>query len=131
MPRRRAALVLALLAVLAAAGVVTLAADALRDPVHVDRVAVANPSPWRLNVAVSDPEQDGWLLLGPVDREEARAFHDVVDQGERWAFRFSYGGHAVVVDVTRSELAASGWQVPVPDALAVELEASGVPETPA
>jgi hypothetical protein len=129
-PRRRSALVLVLLAALAAAGAVPLVAGALRDPVHVDRVAVENPSPWRVNVAVSDAGQDGWLLLGPVDPEEVREFHDVVDQGEKWTFRFSYDGHVAVADVTRADLAAAGWQVPLPDTLAAELEASDEPETP-
>jgi hypothetical protein len=129
-PQRRAPLVLALLLVLAVAGTLPLVAAALRDPVHVDRVAVENSSPWRLNVAVSDADEDGWYQLGPVDREELRDFREVVDQGERWTFRFSYDGSAVTTDLTRDELAEAGWQVSVPDALAAELEESGVPETP-
>jgi hypothetical protein len=51
----------------------------------------------------------------------------VIDQGEQWVFRFTYGGvDGGELVVPRTELEASGWKVTVPQQFAERMRAAGV-----
>jgi hypothetical protein len=115
-------------AILAAALAVIM--PALRVPPHVDRVAVDNPHPWRVNVSAAGAEPDAWHDLGAVDREDEQDFRELVDQGDTWTFRFSYAGQHADLHTTAAQLEEEGWTVAVPDELATRLESAGVDETP-
>ncbi len=117
---------------LVSAGVLVVAMVALlgsgsRVPSYVDGVTVVNPHQWDVGVDVTGAERDGWLGMGTVDRTASHGFEQVIDQGEKWVFRFSYagldGGELVLA---RSELEASGWKVAVPEQFAEHMRAAGV-----
>ena len=115
------------------AAALTVIMPALRVPAHVDRVAIENPHPWRVNAAVTGDTGDSrgaWHDLGAVDREDEQELRDLVDQGDAWTFRFSYAGQHADLQVTAAQLADAGWTVAVPDELATRLRAAGVAETP-
>ncbi|MGH9212427.1 MAG: hypothetical protein ACRD2C_17375 [Acidimicrobiales bacterium] len=110
--------------------VMALLIPALRQPDDVDQVTVDNPHPWDVNVAVTDGERDGWLGIGVLEPGTEQSFASVLDQGEQWIFRFSYGGEQAEAQLSGAQLARDGWQVTVPDELADNLRAAGVPEAP-
>ncbi len=101
--------------------------SATRGPSYVAVLTVVNPHQWDVGVEVTGAQRDGWLGMGTVDRTASRGFERVIDQGEQWAFRFSYagvdGGELVV---PRRELEASGWKVTVPEQFAERMRAAGV-----
>jgi hypothetical protein len=110
---------------LVAAVALAALAPLLARPDHVDAVQVRNPHEWHATVAVSSPGV-GWVGLGRVTRESDRSFHEVLDQGDRWTFRFTYGDVEATTDVTRSDLEAAGWSIDVPGALGEAARAEGV-----
>jgi hypothetical protein len=103
---------------------------ALRVPAHVDRVAVDNPYPWRVNVIATGGDRDAWHDLGAVDRGDEQEFRELIDQGESWTFRFWYAGQHADLHITAAQLEEVGWSVAVPDELATRLRGAGVGETP-
>jgi hypothetical protein len=110
--------------------VVLLVAPLLRTPAHVDRITIDNPHPWPANVEVSAPGDDGWLGVGAVDQQDENGFDAVVDQGDRWIFRFSYAGEHTELHVTQRQLERGDWHVTVPDELARRLRDADQPEAP-
>lgn len=112
---------------IAATAVVTAA---IRTPPHVDRITVDNPHPWHVHVEATDPDRDGWVGIGGVEREDRHTVEQVLDQGDTWIIRFSYAGQSTETEVSRDQLEQDGWQVVVPDRLADRLRATGTPETP-
>lgn len=107
-----------------------LLSPALRSPGFVDRVAIHNPHPWHARVEVSDPERQGWVALGTVRRGRTETFHDVVDQGGTWVFRFSYGGHdGGELVVERIRLQQANWTVTVVEEFAERMRRAGVGES--
>jgi hypothetical protein len=117
------ALVLAVVAGLAAAAFLL---DTMRSPSFVKQVTVDNPTVYHLEVEVSDGRQ-GWVGLGAVAREATQTFHEVIDQGDTWMFRFASGGvHGGEVGIRREQLAGNRWRVRVPDEVQVRLAAAGL-----
>jgi len=117
---------------LAIAAVVVVAIVALllpgsRLPSYVDAITVVNPHQWDAEAEATGTERDGWLGMGMVDRNASRRFEQVIDQGEQWVFRFTYGGvDGGELVVPRTELEASGWKVTVPQQFAERMRAAGV-----
>jgi hypothetical protein len=74
------------------------------EPAHfVDRVTVVNGTAFSVDVDVADG--DSTVSLGTAPAGETEAFHDVVDQGSTWVFRFRYAGLAGgELHLTRAEL---------------------------
>lgn len=107
-----------------------VAVPAMRLPAHVDRLTVDNPHPWAINLDVTDADGSRWLGVGTVEREQEQTFPSVLDQGDEWTIRFSYSGVHVDVSMTGFQLEQRGWHVTVPDELAGQLRAAGVPVTP-
>ena len=119
---------------LAAIGAVALAVAAAglaREPAFVDRVDVVNRSPYELSVDVRSGGGGGWVPLGYADQASSTTVHDVLDQGDRWTFRFSaqgrFGGQ---VTLSRAALGADRWRVDVPEAVGERLRRAGAPPSP-
>jgi hypothetical protein len=114
--------------------VVAVVAPALRVPAHQEALEVENPHPWLAHVEVAavdrDGRPDGWVGLGGVDGRSTHTFAEVVDLGDRWAFRFTYGDVQVEQTLERDHLRAAGWRISVPAGFAAQLRADAVPETP-
>jgi len=103
-----------------------LVGSQLREPATVDQVTVVNPTDYGLEVSLlagSDSRYDlGWVW----DHSE-RDLRDVADVGDTWTFRFRYAGVvAGEQTTTRAELAANGWRIQIPTAVADQLAAAGV-----
>lgn len=91
---------------------VTIAACA--DARFVDRVVLINETDYPAKVEVRG-ETRGWLGLTTVSPDSTTAVEQVIDQGDKWTFRFSYGVHdPVEIALTRRELAEENWRVNVP-----------------
>ncbi|MDQ3953550.1 MAG: hypothetical protein M3279_11420 [Actinomycetota bacterium] len=120
MPRRLWAPLVAALLLPAGCGSVTF----------VDRVVVVNDTDYSANVDVTG-DDGGWLGLGSIPPHETLTVGQVIDQGARWTFRFSYGSHdPVELEIDRRDLARAGWRVEVPPELETNLRAGGVPPPP-
>jgi hypothetical protein len=122
-PRR---VLVAVLAVVAVAVLAIAVAPWFRTESPVARLTIDNPTVYQVNVEVSG-DGGGWLDLGAVDRQGSKTAEEVTDQGARWVFRFSYGGvDAGEVAVARTDLAAAGWHVTVPDTVGQRLRDAGL-----
>jgi hypothetical protein len=96
----------------------------------VDRVVLVNDTDYHANADVRGV-MGGWLGLTTVGTGETTEVGEVIDQGEVWIFRFSYGSHdPVELEVTREELVAANWRVDVPSELEENLRDEGVPPPP-
>ena len=125
--RRPMLLGVAALAVLAAAFGVAVG-SLTRGAGFVPRITVENPTPFNLQVDAGAGGDDDILALGSVPREGSRVFEQVVDQGERWVFRLSFGGEDVgEVVVPRPQLEKDGWRVVVPAGIGSALAEAGHP----
>lgn len=101
----------------AAAGVVLLllVMPTLRSLRFVD-VTVANPNGSTVEVEVAQPGRALSLRIGAVETGRTETFRTVIDQGDRWVFRFLSGAQDVEeILVTRSDLEDARWTVTVPD----------------
>ena len=97
------------------------------EPSFVAEVTVVNPLVYKVNVDVKAPGDDGWSDLGTVRRETAKTIEQVVDEGLRWTFRFTYGGElGGEMTVDRSQLRADGWRVTVPAEVGDRLRQAGL-----
>jgi hypothetical protein len=84
----------------------------------VDRITVANPTEYDLEVHVTGEERDGWLPMINVEARSEDSVRRVIDQGDLWIFQFRYLGDAIgETSVSREELERSGWRVEVPEAV--------------
>ena len=98
-----------------------------RLPSYVDAITVVNPHQWDAEADVTGAGRDGWFGMGSVERTDSHTFEQVIDQGEQWVFRFTYGGvDGGELVVPRTELEASGWKVTVPEQFAERMRAAGV-----
>ena len=123
--RRRHIAVTAVVAIAVAAMLAGLSTF-LRGPARVDRITVQNRSPYVVDVEVTDGARDGWLGLAAARPQERVDVTDVVDQGDRWTFRFTSGPHdGGEVTFTRAQLERSGWRVTLPASMEARLGASG------
>ena len=100
-----------------------------RDVSYV-RITVENPLPFLVNVEVAGAERDGWLDLASINRGRIRIVEEVLDQGDEWVFRFSYGGvQAGEVVIGWDELAREDWRITAPRAVADRLREAGLSES--
>ena len=127
---RRRDHVVIVVAVLAWAAATALLAPVLREPGHVDHVTVDNPHPWDVNVDATSGHRDGWVGVGDLARDGSDTFRSVLDEGDTWIFRFTYGGEEAQLRISRRQLEQNAWHVTVPDEFAARLRSAGVPETP-
>lgn len=111
--------------VLAGVAVTFLLSWLLRGPDFVDRVTIANPTAFDVDVDVAG--SDGGLLdLYYVEAGKTAVVRDVIDQGDTWTFHFSYGGtDAGAVLFDRAVLAQSDWRVEIPGFVADGLADAG------
>ena len=127
-PRRAGRILGLLVGIGLAAALAAAVAPALRDPANVARLTIDNQTVYQLNVEVSATGDGGWADLGTVGRQRAKAIAQIADQGERWFFRFSYGGvDAGRVVRTRAELASGRWTLSVPAEVGDRLRSAGMP----
>ena len=99
-----------------------------RGPSFVPRVTIDNPTVYRLQVDVGSPGESGGLNLGVLPRAGATTVEEVVDRGESWEFRFSYGGQTGgAVTVSRDQLDQEGWRLTVPLQVEERLREAGLP----
>jgi hypothetical protein len=100
-------------------------------PPRVDRITIANPTGYDLNVDVSAPERSGWLPVAIVEARSEEVTEEVIDQGEVWVFRFSHWGDPVgELSITRDELEGAGWGLEVPEEVEERLQQMGRPPPP-
>jgi hypothetical protein len=96
-------------------------------PPTVDRITIANPTDYELDVEVTQ-DREGWLPLAVVEARSERFVQEVIDQGEVWIFRFLHWGDPVgELAVTRGALARNGWRVEVPGEVQERLQQLGRP----
>jgi hypothetical protein len=126
-PRRRAnARTRAVLPGLAA--VTLLLAGCSAQPPTVDRITLVNPTDYDLHVHVTGREQGIWLPVAIVEARSEDIAEDVIDQGDRWTFRFLYTGESLdETSLTRAELERNGWRVVIPAELGERLRELGEP----
>ena len=116
--------VLAVLAVVFGLGI----GSVTRESAFVDAVTIDNPTVYNLQVDVAAPGDGPALALGTVPREGGRSFEQVVDQGDLWVFRLTFGGEdAGRIEVPRPQLEQDGWKVAVPAGVGARLAAAGHP----
>jgi hypothetical protein len=114
----------------ASAVVLLITATACTEPRHVDHITIRNGSPYSLTVSVADRGRDAYLGLGVVPREGQQTFTDVLDQGDVWVFRFTYGGEeAAELPITRIVLQQNDWVVQVPQEVSSTLAGLGFAES--
>jgi hypothetical protein len=112
--------------VIASATFLLIIATGCTEPRHVDHITIRNGSPYSLTVSVADRGRDGYLGLGVVPREGEQTFTEVLDQGDLWVFRFTYGGEeAAELPVTRAVLQRNRWTVEVPQEVSSTLAGLG------
>jgi hypothetical protein len=110
-----------------AAGVSRLSAG----PSFVDQITIDNPSAYAVTVEATNSGRHGWLGLTTIDPRETRPIGRVLNQGDRWVFRFAAQGQpAGEIELNRAELSAAGWKLVVPATVLDQLRAKGVPPTP-
>lgn len=96
----------------------------------VERVVLVNEIDYPANVDLRG-DGGGWLGLSTVPAHQTREIERVIDQGDTWTFRFSYGEREPVeVEISRKELVDAGWRVEVPEELERILRDEGVPLPP-
>ena len=81
----------------------------------VDEVTIVNDTEYSANIDVTGKARDGWLLLTTVEPHSTTAVEEVIDQGEKWTFRFDYvGKYDQEVEISRRELEQDDWTIEVP-----------------
>ena len=115
------------LAVIAGLLVFLLLLGSSSDPRRVARLTVTNPSPYEVNIEMSDAREERWLDLGAVGRERTRTIEELPDLGDGWVFRFSSGGvDGGRLEVTRAALRDAGWKIAVPGEVTARFEGAGL-----
>jgi hypothetical protein len=117
--------------IVAIAAVVVVGLVALDEPDRVGRLTVSNPTEFDVAVDISSSETGPWLPVALVDPGMTRGYDQVLDQGGTWVFRYrAQGRDGGVVTIARSDLAAAGWTIGVPDVVVQRLRAAGAPPSP-
>ncbi len=81
----------------------------------VDGVTIVNDTEYSANIDVASKAGDGWLLVTSVEPQSTTVVEEVIDQGEKWIFRFDYvGRYDQEVEISRRELEQNGWTIEVP-----------------
>jgi hypothetical protein len=99
------------------------------DP-FVDEIVLSNPTAYTATVNVTDGTDGGALSLATIPAGSEVTVRDVLDQGATWSFRFAYAGHEEAVQLSRTQLERSGWQVVVPETFETVLRDRGVVPPP-
>jgi hypothetical protein len=129
-PSRRRDLPIVGLVVAGIVAVFVLMSTTLREPDHVDRLTLVNPTEYGVNVTVRSAPEQGRFSLGWSESTQERELREVPDLGETWIFAFSYAGvDAGEVTVSRAALAGADWRLEVPATVAQPIRAAGL--TPA
>jgi len=103
----------------------------LDGPPRVDHLTINNPTDYDLTIQLAPGPDRAWLPFAVIGLRSTREFHDVLDQGDSWEFRFhAQGQDGGNVTVTRAKLEADGWQLTVPDAVVTQLQLLGAPRSP-
>lgn len=110
------------------AAVTLLVAGCTGAPVTVDRITVVNHTDYDIQVHVTGRDPGIWLPIAIVEARSEDLARDVIDQGDRWTFRFLYQGEPLEeTSLTRGELEGGGWRVAIPEAIGERLSALGEP----
>jgi hypothetical protein len=97
----------------------------IRAPDFVDRVTIANQTAFDVDVNVA-AAGGGVLDLTYIPAGDTKAVRGVIDQGNVWVFRFSYGGtDAGTLRLERTKLERDDWKVEVPEEVAERLRRAG------
>ena len=100
-------------------------------PKTVARITFDNPTDYALDIEVSSGAAGGWTSAGSVRQKSTAEVVEVIDQGEVWVFRFdSQGESGGELQLSRTELEASGWRVSIPAEVGARLARTGAPPTP-
>lgn len=118
---------LAALGILAGFGLlIALLLVLVRDPTTVSRLTVVNDTGSLVEVEAASAGGGGWVALGAVDPGRSHSYADVLDQGDRWRFRFTSGrAGSGPIERTRQRLEADGWRMTIPEEVGRKLEAGG------
>lgn len=117
--------------VIAIAAVLIVGVVLLQGPARVSRVTIDNPTDYEVSIQLAPSTDGAWLPLAVLGLHATREFHDVVDQGDTWVFRFrAQGQDAGDLTISRGDLAAAGWQITVPASVTTRLQQLGVPTSP-
>ena len=117
-PLRRGDILTVVVATIGGLGLLLVVFSAVRLPPFVDAVTISNPHEWNVEVDVGGS--------GSVGRETTHTYRSVIDSGNEWVFRFSYGGiDGGELVFSRAELERQGWKVIVPDEFARQMRAAG------
>lgn len=130
--RRHVGLAVAVVVVgLAVAAGLTSLVGLSSGPKTVARITFENPTAYALDIEVSSGAAGGWTSAGSVRQRSTAQVAEVVDQGDVWVFRFdSQGASGGELRLSRTELEAAGWRIPIPAEVGVRLAAAGAPPTP-
>ena len=129
--RRFGVAVATVLVGLAAAIGLTTLVGLSSGPKTVARMTFENPTAYALDIEVSSGAADGWTSAGSVRQRSTAEVSEVIDQGDVWVFRFdSQGESGGELQLSRTELEASGWRVSIPDEVGARLALAGAPPTP-
>ena len=124
--RRRIRPLWIVLAVVAVLGFIAVSL-LIPSPDTVNRVTIKNRSEFDVNVDATNASHDGWTPVGIALAHADTDMREIVDHGDVWVFRFTGQGHdAGELRVTRSDLAAAGWVLEVPDSVGQRLRDAGV-----
>jgi len=97
----------------------------------VDGVTIVNDTEYSANIDVTSKVGDGWLLLTSVEPHSTTGVEEVIDQGEKWIFRFDYvGKYDQEVEISRRELAQNDWTIEVPQSFEQRLRELNVSPPP-
>ena len=119
------------LAAIAAVVLAVVAAGLARGPAFVDRVDVVNRSPYELLVDIQRGPDEGWVRIGYIDQDASTSVREVLDQGDRWTFRFrAQGREGGRITLSRADLARADWRLDVPAEVEARLRAAGAPPSP-
>jgi hypothetical protein len=117
--------------VLAIASVLVAGIVLLDGPSRVDHLTINNPTDYDLTIQLSPGPDRAWLPFAVIGLRSTREFHDVLDQGDSWEFRFrAQGRDGGAVTVSRAQLEADGWQLSVPADIVTQLQLLGAPRSP-
>jgi hypothetical protein len=117
--------------VIAIASVLLIGIVLMGGPARVDHITITNPTDYDLSIQLASDANGSSLPFAVIGQRSTREFHDVLDQGDSWLFRFrAQGQDAGDVTITRSQLASAGWQLTVPGTVLAQLQQLGVPASP-
>ena len=109
-------------------GLALLVASCSGRPPTVEKITIANPTGYDLDVDVSDGGRGGWLPVAIVAARSEEISREVIDQGEVWIFRFLHWGDPMgELSLSRTELERNGWRLEVPAEVEERLQQLGRP----